>query len=399
MLRTCALVNLGLLLAVLSPSTFAFVFHGGVAHLARVPSRVVEQHYDNCYDCHLHRGWTMMAAGRSDSGSGSGRRGESGRGEGGRTAGKAGRGGFGENVGGGRGGGRGRGRGRGRGGRGGSKAKSKGPGSPPRLEVVPPELVDEVYLCRERLPGRVDKVIEVYADRFAVVGGKRYIIGHPCDWAVSICIPTEDGVEPIPLDSKLMETLLPSLQRELEQDDVHLFNTPVTLTLQGEFVDEDEEDEDDYGPSEFDLPPLPQPPTSFANPKIGTAMWEGEEIEYEVISEPEGDEDDDEMEEVEENIPTDIDDVGVELIASYWHEEKEYALVKHLEPIFIIAREIEEDYELLGIEEANRVNTVVNRLMGEEIETTNLLEQELGKENLDAELEAAALKSDEEGTE
>lgn len=60
---------------------------------------------------------------------------------------------------------------------------------------------------------RVPRVIECYADRLAVVGGRRYMIGHPCDWAVSICIPKgPDGVEAVPLDSELMEELLPGLQ-------------------------------------------------------------------------------------------------------------------------------------------------------------------------------------------
>lgn len=56
-------------------------------------------------------------------------------------------------------------------------------------------------------------MIECYADRFAVVGGRRYMIGHPCDWAVSVCTPKDEGsVEAVPLDSELMEELLPGLQ-------------------------------------------------------------------------------------------------------------------------------------------------------------------------------------------
>lgn len=60
---------------------------------------------------------------------------------------------------------------------------------------------------------RTPRVIECYADRFAVVGGRRYMIGHPCDWAVSVCTPKDEGsVEAVPLDSELMEELLPGLQ-------------------------------------------------------------------------------------------------------------------------------------------------------------------------------------------
>lgn len=39
------------------------------------------------------------------------------------------------------------------------------------------------------------------------------MVGHPCDWTVSLCIPKgDDGVEPIPLDSDLMQELLPGMQ-------------------------------------------------------------------------------------------------------------------------------------------------------------------------------------------
>ncbi|CAN0257020.1 unnamed protein product, partial [Laminaria digitata] len=124
----------------------------------------------------------------------------------------------GEGMGGGRTGGRGR--GRGRGGRGGKKKGGKGTSKqgtliagPPRLENIPEDKLDEVFVFREERPGSVPRVIECYADRFAVVGGRRYMIGHPCDWAVSICVPTEEGkVEAVPLGSELMEELVPGLQ-------------------------------------------------------------------------------------------------------------------------------------------------------------------------------------------
>lgn len=43
------------------------------------------------------------------------------------------------------------------------------------------------------------------------------MIGHPCDWAVSLCIPNgPDGVEPVPLESELMDELLPGLQVKIK---------------------------------------------------------------------------------------------------------------------------------------------------------------------------------------
>ncbi|CAM9401978.1 unnamed protein product [Discosporangium mesarthrocarpum] len=281
--------------------------------------------------------------------------------------------------------------GRGRG-RGGSKKKEiiktvRNNDEPSRLEVVPEDKLDEIYLLREEHPGRVPRVIECYADRFAVVGGQRYIIAHPCDWAVSVCIPKgEDGVEAVPLDSELMDEIFPGMQRELEEGDIHLFRTPITLTLQGEFLDEEEEEEDEEDEEDEDEV------GNEAYSKTGTAMWEGEEIEYEVVEEPE--EDGEEEEEEEDLIPTEVDDVGVELIASYWHDNQEYALVKHLEPVFIIAKEGQEGYDLLSQEEVGRVNPIVEKLMEEEMETAEAMEMAFGK-NINREIDAAVASTEE----
>lgn len=70
----------------------------------------------------------------------------------------------GEGMGGGRTGGRGR--GRGRGGRGGKKKGGKGTSKqgtliagPPRLENVPEEKLDEVFVFREERPGRCERPV------------------------------------------------------------------------------------------------------------------------------------------------------------------------------------------------------------------------------------------------
>ncbi|CAN0001129.1 unnamed protein product [Scytosiphon promiscuus] len=114
-------------------------------------------------------------------------------------------------------GGKGKGKGKGKKKKKGSKQGTLIPG-PPRLETVPEDKLDQAYVFRQERPGQTPRVIECYADRFAVVGGRRYMIGHPCDWAVSVCIPKDEGnVEAVPLDSELMEELLPGLQVELVQ--------------------------------------------------------------------------------------------------------------------------------------------------------------------------------------
>ena len=76
-------------------------------------------------------------------------------------------------------------------------------------------------------PGRIPRAIECYADKLAIVGGRRYMIGHPCDWAVSVCVPKDDhSVEAVPLDSDLMEELIPGLQVFIRPT-VHTVSTDV----------------------------------------------------------------------------------------------------------------------------------------------------------------------------
>ncbi|CAN0378867.1 unnamed protein product, partial [Ectocarpus sp. 12 AP-2014] len=174
-------------------------------------------------------------------------------------------------------------------------------------------------------------------------------------------------------------------QRELEAEDVHLFVTPITLTLQvpaGDFLDDDDEEEDeDEDEDEEEI--------EYSSNK-GTAFIGDEEIEYEVLEEGDGSYPTEEEEEEEDvRVPTDITAEGVELIASYWYEDKEYALVKHLDPVFVIARQTKNGYYLLGEEEAAAVKPKVEAMLLEEIHLNEALEETLGKEQLEKELDAA----------
>ncbi|KAG5177590.1 hypothetical protein JKP88DRAFT_265038 [Tribonema minus] len=198
------------------------------------------------------------------------------------------------------------------------------------------------------------RVVECYPDVFAVVNGQKYLVGHPCDWCVSIGKPDAEGnLEPIPLEGELMDEVFSTLQTMLEEDDVHLFRTPVTLTLQGEFLEDgyegDEEDdlgEDDYDDEDED---------------------ENDGLQFDIIEEGDGqDPGDFEEEELE---PTDIDADNVELIASFWHEGAEYSLVRHLDPILLVAKPSQEGdgrYALVSEAEAADVNPVLERLLEKE---------------------------------
>ena len=71
---------------------------------------------------------------------------------------------------------------------------------------------------------------------------------------------------------------------------------------------------------------------------------------------------------VEDRQPTNVDDEDVDLIASFWHEKKEYCLVRMRNPVWLIAKKVAmkdgmEYYYLLDQEEAAKVNPVVESMM------------------------------------
>ena len=87
---------------------------------------------------------------------------------------------------------------------------------------------------------------QVFADAMAKVEGREYLIGRPCDWAVTVGRPDgKGGLRPVALDSAEMDDLFGPLETMLEEDDIHLMRSAVTLTLQGEFLDDDEDYDDD----------------------------------------------------------------------------------------------------------------------------------------------------------
>eukprot|EP00611_Tribonema_gayanum_P004453 TRINITY_DN13640_c0_g1_i1.p1 TRINITY_DN13640_c0_g1~~TRINITY_DN13640_c0_g1_i1.p1 ORF type:complete len:174 (-),score=28.12 TRINITY_DN13640_c0_g1_i1:349-870(-) len=90
----------------------------------------------------------------------------------------------------------------------------------PRLEDVPEKLKNEIFIVKEEETGRV---VECYPDVFAVVNGQKYLVGHPCDWCVSIGKPDAEGnLEPIPLEGELMDEVFSTLQTMLEERGAYL---------------------------------------------------------------------------------------------------------------------------------------------------------------------------------
>mmetsp|Transcript_16617 Transcript_16617/g.19154 ORF Transcript_16617/g.19154 Transcript_16617/m.19154 type:complete len:242 (+) Transcript_16617:92-817(+) len=91
--------------------------------------------------------------------------------------------------------------------------------------------------------------IECYVDSLAEIDGIRYTIGVPCDHSVALCCFNDrDELVPVGIDDKLMDDVFPiaeSIVIDEFGEELALQRTPQTLTLLGELDDEEEGDFDD----------------------------------------------------------------------------------------------------------------------------------------------------------
>ncbi|MGK3754416.1 MAG: hypothetical protein ACI8RD_006725 [Bacillariaceae sp.] len=95
--------------------------------------------------------------------------------------------------------------------------------------------------------------IECYADSIITVDDIEYTIGVPCDYCVALCyFDDKQNLIPVELNDDLMDDIFPfaeSIVSEEFEEELVLQRTPQTLTLVGELedddIDEDDEDEDD----------------------------------------------------------------------------------------------------------------------------------------------------------
>jgi len=159
--------------------------------------------------------------------------------------------------------------------------------------------------------------IECFADSIAEIDGVEYTIGVPCDYAVALCYFTDDEeLIPLELDDPKMDAVFSMAESIVEEefgDELVLQRTPQTLTLVGE-LEEDEDDEDD----EFDL-------------------------------EDEDEEDDD-------------DDEEVEVLLAFEHDNRNYNLVRMLDPMLLVGKADPDDPQrclLLAPEESDKVMPVL----------------------------------------
>jgi Protein of unknown function (DUF3727) len=96
-------------------------------------------------------------------------------------------------------------------------------------------------------------------------------------------------------------------------------------------------------------------------------------LQFEVISEGNEIVTDDTFEEYD-NEATDIESDNVDLIASFWHDEVEYSLVRHLDPMVLVAKVVATEnnptgddqdgtYALLSEAESEKMNPVIEQLL------------------------------------
>ena len=80
--------------------------------------------------------------------------------------------------------------------------------------------------------------IQCYMLSVGVVGGSQYGIGFPVDMPVMLTYFEGNELKPVQPEYPDYEHLITHVSTQLESNDLQLYNTPVVLTLQGEFEDE-----------------------------------------------------------------------------------------------------------------------------------------------------------------
>lgn len=130
--------------------------------------------------------------------------------------------------------------------------------------------------------------IECYADSVITVDNVDYTIGIPCDYCVALCYFEGQNLLPVELSDELMNDIFPvaeNIVSEEFEEELVLQRTPQTLTLVGE-LDDDEDDAD------------------------------------------ENDDDSDDYNEEEQ----------VEVLLSFEHRDKEFNLVRMLDPVLLVGK-------------------------------------------------------------
>lgn len=81
--------------------------------------------------------------------------------------------------------------------------------------------------------------IQCYMLAVADLGGTQYGVGFPVDMPVMLCYFEGNDLIPVRPDYKDYEHLVNHVSMQMDDNEFQLYKTPVVLTLQGEFEDEE----------------------------------------------------------------------------------------------------------------------------------------------------------------
>jgi len=156
--------------------------------------------------------------------------------------------------------------------------------------------------------------IECYADSVITIKKSQYTIGVPCDYCVALCYFEGENLIPVELNDDLMNDIFPIAENIVSEEfdeELVLQRTPQTLTLVGELED-DENDRDE-----------------------------------------EEDDDDD-----------DLNGEEVEVLLTFDHRDKEFNLVRMLDPVLLVGKTDAERPDLrilLTLEESEKIMPILEK--------------------------------------
>ena len=253
--------------------------------------------------------------------------------------------------------------------------------------------------------------IQCYMHCLGVVNGVQYGIGYPVDTPVLLTTLNQNGEEltPVTATSFLQyDDLLNHVASQMDSNDLQFYKTPVVLTLQGYFdeeEDEDEEEEDEEGGVEGEREgeddgdedeDEDEEELGASEDEDGdnTSFWSSSPAgklnatmaampDYTLVRGPSGgneipvdpnlvvtDEDTASMKEAHRKadlITQEASDVS--LIASFHYQKRNFHLVKLLEPIFVVGKRIEDVkgyyFSLLSNDETAKTTPVLEKLIFE----------------------------------
>lgn len=155
-----------------------------------------------------------------------------------------------------------------------------------------------------------------------------YGLLQPVDAPAVIFSWEDDGEEPVPVeDEDAIKTIFPTAKAVLEEQNLTLLATAITLTVEGDLPDVEDDDGDD------------------------SAELNGADRHH-------VDEEEDLDEEAEE----------FQLLAIFYHQQQEYGVYTPLDPFLIVARLDNDEPQLISPEEYERIEPLLEAALAEQIE-------------------------------